>query len=160
MSNKFPKKSIIDTWLDENGDPAITKQVERNLEIANRIKELLDEKSLKPVNLAQAMGKSESEISKWLSGMHTLSQQTISKIEIVLSTNILEVTQKKIHPFIEVSKRRNFLANKGLLEKFRTDRFIDTYENLEDMNYKVGKPSRSVFNENAGSNIFELQCND
>jgi transcriptional regulator with XRE-family HTH domain len=42
------------------------------------------------------MGKSESEISKWLTGLHNLELRTIYKIEAVLGEDIIEVKEAKV----------------------------------------------------------------
>jgi transcriptional regulator with XRE-family HTH domain len=41
--------------------------------------------------LAQKLGKTESEVSKWLSGTHNLTLKSIAKIEIALDANLLDV---------------------------------------------------------------------
>lgn len=87
-------KGIIDSWLEKHGDPAIDRLVKKNLAIANKIKSILDEKKLKPVDLAKLMNKQKSEISKWLSGQHTFSMRTISDIENVLDTDIVHIEPK------------------------------------------------------------------
>ena len=79
---EFPKNNIINDWLQENGNPEIAKLVEKNLAIANKIHEMLEERRLKPADLARMLKKTPSEISKWLSGTHTFTTKTIAKIEI------------------------------------------------------------------------------
>lgn len=77
--------------------PETTKRkVEKNLAIANRIIEILRGQGKTQRDLARAMGKSESEISKWLTGLHNLELQTIYKIEAVLGEDIIEVKESKV----------------------------------------------------------------
>jgi len=83
--------NIIDNWLKDNGDPVIERLVKKNLAIANKIASLLDSKGMKPVDLAVAMGKQRSEISKWLSGQHTVATKTITKIAKVLCEDIIHI---------------------------------------------------------------------
>lgn len=85
------ENNMISTWLHENGDPAIRNLVEKNLAIANKISDILKQKDMRPADLAVAMGKQRSEISKWLSGTHTFSMKTITKIESVLEEEIVHV---------------------------------------------------------------------
>lgn len=59
------------------------------LDMAERIHAILDAKGINQKDLAQAMGKSESEISKWLTGLHNLELKTIARIEVVLGEEIL-----------------------------------------------------------------------
>jgi transcriptional regulator with XRE-family HTH domain len=88
---EFPQQNIINSWLEENGDPAVTKLVEKNLAIANKIHELLEKKGLKAVDLARMLDKKASEISKWLTGTHTFTTKTITKIEVALGEDIIHV---------------------------------------------------------------------
>ena len=83
--------NIIDNWLKDNGDPAIERLVKKNLAIANKIASLLESKGMKPADLAAAMAKQRSEVSKWLSGQHTFTTKTITKIEEVLGENIIHI---------------------------------------------------------------------
>lgn len=83
--------NIIDNWLKDNGDPVIECLVKKNLAIANKIASLLDSKGMKPADLAVAMGKKRSEVSKWLSGQHTFATKTITKIAEVLGEDIIHI---------------------------------------------------------------------
>ena len=84
-------KGIIERWLEKHCDLATDRLVKKNLAIANRIKSILDEKGLKPVDLAKMMSKQKSEISKWLSGLHTFSMRTIADIESILDSDIVHI---------------------------------------------------------------------
>jgi len=86
--------NVIDDWLKDNGDPAIERLVKKNLAIANKIALLLESKGMKPADLALAMDKQRSEISKWLSGQHTFTTKTITKIEEVLGEDIIHIEPK------------------------------------------------------------------
>lgn len=99
---RFPKNNIIDTWLDENGSPEIAKLVEKNLAIANKIQELLKERGLKPADLARSLNKKPSEISKWLTGTHTFTTKTITKIETVLGVDIIHIEAQKEYVYLKV----------------------------------------------------------
>ena len=70
--------------------------VSRMLDIAERIQAILSAKNMTQKDLAKAMGKSESEISKWLTGLHNFELQTIYKIEMALGENVIEVTSPKL----------------------------------------------------------------
>jgi len=50
-------------------------------------------KGMSQRDLARALGKSELEISKWLTGLHNLELKTIARIEEVLGEEILSVPQ-------------------------------------------------------------------
>jgi len=99
---KFPKNNIIDTWLNENGSPEIAKLVEKNLAIANKIQELLKDRGLKPADLARLLDKKPSEISKWLTGTHTFTTKTITKIETVLGEDIIHIEAQKEYVYLKI----------------------------------------------------------
>ena len=94
---EFPKNNIINDWLQEKGNPEIAKLVEKNLAIANRIYEMLQERDLKPADLARLLDKKPSEISKWLTGTHNFTTKTITKIETVLGDDIIHIEQKRVY---------------------------------------------------------------
>ena len=61
------------------------------VEIGARIEEILRRKGWTQSDLAKAMSKRESEISKWLGGGHNFTIATIAKIEVALGEDILSV---------------------------------------------------------------------
>jgi len=71
------KNSIISDWLAQNGDPEIDQFVEKNLAITEKVRNKLILKGWNNGDLAKAMGKSPSEVSKWLSGMYNLTLKSI-----------------------------------------------------------------------------------
>lgn len=94
---EFPKNNIINDWLEEKGNPEITKLVEKNLAIANKIYEMLQYRGLKPADLARLLNKKPSEISKWLTGTHNFTTKTIAKIETILGDDIIHIEQKRVY---------------------------------------------------------------
>lgn len=70
------------------------RSVSKMLDVADRIHALLEQKGMSQKDLAVALHKSESEISKWLSGTHNLELKTIIRIEEVLDADILTVPQR------------------------------------------------------------------
>lgn len=99
---EFPKNNIINDWLQEKGNPEIEKLVEKNLAIANKIYELLQERGLKPADLARMLNKKPSEISKWLTGTHTFTTKTITKIETILGVDIIHIEPQKEYIYFKV----------------------------------------------------------
>lgn len=88
---EFPRNNIINDWLQENGNPEIAKHVEKNIAIANKIHAILEECGLEVVDLASMLNMKPSEISKWLTGTHTFTIKTITKIESVLGEDIIHI---------------------------------------------------------------------
>jgi len=63
--------------------------VQKNLEISNQISEILKNKGLTQKKFAQMMGKQESEVSKWLSGLHNLTLKSVTLMEAYLNEEII-----------------------------------------------------------------------
>ena len=68
--------------------PEMKLQMELSVAIANRIYEILEEKGMSQKDFAQLMGKTETEVSRWLSGTHNLTLSTICKISDRKSTRL------------------------------------------------------------------------
>lgn len=71
--------------------PAVRAEVRLNMDIINRIHDILEEKHMTQRELAAKMGKRESEISRWLSGERGFTTSTIAKISAALGEPIVEV---------------------------------------------------------------------
>ena len=68
--------------------------VEKNYDIVDRIHFLLEKKEMSQKELAEKLGKRESEVSKWLSNGHNLTLKSIAKLEAVLEEEIITVPTK------------------------------------------------------------------
>ena len=104
---KNTKNNIISDWLKKNQNPQIDKLVEKNLAIANKIHQLLEERGLKPADLARMLDKKPSEISKWLTGTHTFTTRTITKIETALGVDVIHIEPQKEYIYFKVMVNDN-----------------------------------------------------
>ena len=75
--------------------PEMKKQMELSVSIANLVYEILEEKGMSQKDLAHALGKTETEVSRWLSGTHNLTVATISKISIALGQDIIQIARPR-----------------------------------------------------------------
>ncbi|MBO9155041.1 multiprotein-bridging factor 1 family protein [Chitinophaga sp. GCM10012297] len=81
--------------------PAHTRlMVSKWFDITERILEILTEKGMTQKDLADLLGKNESEISKWMKGAHNFTLDTIAKIEIALGETILSSPNARKKEFI------------------------------------------------------------
>lgn len=71
--------------------PETKMQMELSVAIANRIYAILEDKGMSQKDFARILGKTETEVSRWLSGTHNLTLSTISKISLALGENIIAV---------------------------------------------------------------------
>ena len=88
---KFPEENILDTWLETNKNPEIDKLVERNLAIAVKVQDILDKRGIKQKEFAEILGKKPSEVSKWLTGLHNLTLKSITKMEVALGEDLINI---------------------------------------------------------------------
>ncbi len=70
-------------------------EVNLNIDIANRIADILHEKKMTQREFASLMGKRESEVSRWLTGSHGFTTKTLAKMASVLGEDIIEVKKHK-----------------------------------------------------------------
>lgn len=70
--------------------------VDYTFDLSNRIQFLLDKNSMDQKDLAKALGKNESEISKWMSGSHNFTLKTVARIEEILGDKLLEIAKDEI----------------------------------------------------------------
>jgi len=82
--------------------PETKAEVELNIDIANRIYDLLKEKGMSQREFAEKMGKKESEISRWMTGSHGFTTSTLAKISSVLGESIVEVKRKSCPQFVVI----------------------------------------------------------
>ena len=77
--------------IREETSPEMKKQMELSVAIANRIYAILEQRGLSQKEFSRMLGKTETEVSRWLSGMHNLTIGTIAKIATVLDEDIISV---------------------------------------------------------------------
>ena len=92
------KRSSILEARRKSVDPAVRQKVNLSFQIVDRIHEILTMKGLRQKDLANMLGKSEAEISKWMRGTHNFTLDTIMNIEDVLDEQILVVYSKREEP--------------------------------------------------------------
>ena len=68
-------------------------EFELSFGIAERIIEILKKNNLTQKDLARKLHKRESEISKWLTGRHNFTMQTIAKVETALGCKLINIAQ-------------------------------------------------------------------
>ena len=92
------KANKILNGIRKDISPEMKQQVELSVAIANRIYEILNIKGMTQKDLAQRLGKTETEVSRWLSGTHNLTLSTICKISTALGEDIVTVPKPVLEP--------------------------------------------------------------
>ncbi len=116
------KNSLFDQCV-ANVAPEVMEEVSLNVDIANRIYDLLKEKKMTQREFAALMGKRESEISRWLTGSHGFTTTTLAKISAVLGEPVVMVKKDPQVQYVFVPIQ-NYIT--------LSDRFGGTYVNKEN----------------------------
>ena len=85
------KRSSIIESRRKSVSPEVKRRVDLSFQIVDRIHFILEQRGLRQKDLAEMLGKKESEISKWMRGTHNFTIETISQIERALGAPILQV---------------------------------------------------------------------
>ena len=116
------KNSLFDQCV-ANVAPEVMEEVSLNVDIANRIYDLLKEKKMTQREFAALMGKRESEISRWLTGSHGFTTTTLTKISAVLGEPVVMVKKDPQVQYLFVPIQ-NYIT--------LSERFGGTYVNKEN----------------------------
>ena len=92
--------NIITDWLNQNRNQEIDSFIEKNLAITEKVRLAMENKGWKSQDLAKAMDKSPSEVSKWLSGMHNLTLKSIIKMEMAFVDSATRQLKRVRQPFL------------------------------------------------------------
>lgn len=65
--------------------------IEESYALADRIHYLLKKHKMTQKTLAERLGKNESEISKWLSGAHNFTCDTLTKISVAIGERVYKI---------------------------------------------------------------------
>ena len=87
--------------IRSNISPEMKLQMELSVAIANRIYDILETKGMSQKEFAQLMGKTETEVSRWLSGTHNLTMATICKISAALGKDVIKVADNSYEPIYD-----------------------------------------------------------
>lgn len=90
------------------------------VEIGDRIVEILKRKGWSQTEFAKAMGKRDSEISKWLGGGHNFTIATIVKIETILGEDIISVKKyrKPVSGYVLMPEGKRRLLSEGTRPRY------------------------------------------
>jgi transcriptional regulator with XRE-family HTH domain len=81
--------------LIEGTSPEELAKTEKRMLLAARLDDAIKARGWKQTDFAKAIGKKPSEVSRWLSGAHNFTSDTLFDIEHVLEINIVKVENIK-----------------------------------------------------------------
>ncbi|MGK9367942.1 helix-turn-helix domain-containing protein [Melioribacter sp. Ez-97] len=86
MNNNI--KNEVKKFLEKTEDN-LKYFIDHSMGIAASIEDILKKKAMTQRELAERMNKKESEVSRWLSGSHNFTFETIAKIEEALGERLI-----------------------------------------------------------------------
>ena len=93
---KTTKNDAFWDELTSQTDEKEYARISRKMEIASFLYNTLKAKGISQKQFAERMGKKPSEISKWLSGTHNFTLETLSDIEQVLGIRVFNVNEQPV----------------------------------------------------------------
>jgi transcriptional regulator with XRE-family HTH domain len=75
-------------------NPVIHKFVDTSFNLSDRIHEILLSKGISQKELAEMLGKKESQVSKWMTGTHNFTIKTLALLEVKLGAPIFRVVME------------------------------------------------------------------
>lgn len=120
-------------------------QIEDSFALADRIAFLLGKHAMSQRDLADKLGKRESEISKWLSGSHNFTQYTLTKISLAIGERIYQIpSEKVVHQTVEVdtgvaSGHFHSIINRSVNTKGKKDHGYSIYNSVNCPVIRIAK---------------------
>lgn len=139
---KSKNESVLDLLISQRDENEYAK-VESRMGIAVKIAKALKRKGMTQKVLAEKLGKRPSEISKWLTGNHNFTHDTLFDIQTVLNIRLLDTEQKATDEIIRMEPVRmeyKDYKNKGLyIFSSGVYEYIDINDSCKEknMNYNM-----------------------
>lgn len=115
------KYQTIAGFFEKKSPADVEKFVEKNLDISQQVYAFLKKKNWTQKEFAKKLGKTDAEVSKWLSGSHNLTLRSIAKMEAVLGEDIIMTSyraKKKFHKVRYVPLRVEATVNKLVTDNY------------------------------------------
>ncbi|MBU3681699.1 MAG: helix-turn-helix transcriptional regulator [Flavobacterium sp.] len=135
MMNNTPRtyKSPILSELIENISQEELEKTESKMRLAIKIADAIKAKGYGKTEFAKKIKKNNSEISKWLSGTHNFTHDTLILLQKELDVNLVnsEINQKmeikNIHIVAESTNSSNYNFNLSRIFNFKKTVSVNTY---------------------------------
>jgi len=127
MAKNLFKGNLLKNLFDEMKE--IEKvQLETKFNVANALESLLKNKGISKSEFAAKLGKSPSEISKWMSGKHNFTIDTLLEIAHALKVDITELLKHKPEPLIKTK----LTVHRKPAKKDEDTEDLDDFEYVEE----------------------------
>ena len=120
MNKARKHSSLLIKELKSRIPQTMKESINRRMSLAARIDDVLQSRGLTNQEFAFMMGKKPSEISRWLSGTHNFTTETLWEIERVLNIQLLVSSPKKDSAQFEGDALKAFLMKEvqSAVERF------------------------------------------
>lgn len=146
MTNQGNKKNSALNELLNEITPQEQRKTDRRMQLAMKIDEARKANKWSRQDLANALGKQKSVITKWLSGTHNFNIDTLMDIEDVLNIKLLDVEQPKEKTVVVLN------VNVKSEEPVHTNSVAYENDNYADLNYYASemlRESKATYNDKA-----------
>lgn len=107
MNNPRKHTSKIRQQLESSGDKVRRARLPKRMRVAMKISDAIDALDWDNKDLADKLGKYQSQITKWLKGDHNFTIDTLSDIEEILGIRLLSLDE----PYVSSVTAMNVLPN-------------------------------------------------
>ena len=97
--------------LRNDTSPQMSQQITKRMKLAAQIDDALMSRGLTNQEFAFMMGKKPSEVTRWLSGTHNFTTETLWQMERVLKIQLLVSSPPEESGVREEEELKNFIAN-------------------------------------------------
>ncbi|HTN68563.1 MAG TPA: helix-turn-helix transcriptional regulator [Dysgonamonadaceae bacterium] len=108
------KKNAILESIRQKTPAYVKREIDLSFYVVNKIAEILQLKGMTQKDLANLLGKKESEISRWMTGTHNFTLRSIAKIEKALNVSIFDINKDEY----SVNKFLKTKTNEFVILKF------------------------------------------
>ena len=92
------RNNVLSKDIMTSTQPVVVRRIRTRMLVAKMLHDYLCVRGISQQDLAEKMGKQPSEVSKWLSGNHNFTIDTLSDIGYYLDTDFL-IRQDEMHIF-------------------------------------------------------------
>lgn len=116
--------------MGENAPKHVDIYVEKSMDILDRIHDLMEEEDINQRQLAERLGKKETEVSRWINGVQNFTLKTLCRLEEALGQDIIKVPKKRhvIARFISSGGTATKMKQSKPTVKARETNEVDTME--------------------------------
>ncbi|NMA72627.1 MAG: helix-turn-helix transcriptional regulator [Bacteroidales bacterium] len=113
MKRYLSKKNAILESIRQKTPAYVKREIDLSFYVVNKIAEILQLKGMTQKDLANLLGKKESEISRWMTGTHNFTLRSIAKIEKALNVSIFDINKDeyRVNKFLK-TKTNEFVILK------------------------------------------------